>query len=274
MSMRFLYPNSLLNPKAVDEFFADEAAAVDGPRVALWDAAEGRLLERQLPVAGETLAYRGWILTKDGYRRLADAIEAKGATPWVSAEGYARSQFLDGWIDTMEGLTPRSVVAALDVSDDRLAALVAERLPEGRYVVKGLSKSAKDDWANAMYISSPADLPRVVGNLRERISSEEDSLVVREFVPLMADELRLWWVDGECVQTRNHPQSRPDVLDTTGLDGFVRALRERVAELGVPFVTTDVTRDQDGRWWLVEVGSGCVSEMPAGMGVDGLFAAR
>lgn len=272
--MRFVYPNSLLNPKAVDEFFADEAAAVDGPRVALWDAAEGRLLERQLPVAGETIAYRGWILGKDGYRRLADAIEAKGATPWVSADGYARSQFLDGWIDAMEGVTPRSVVAPLDIPDERLADMVADRLGDGRYVVKGLSKSAKDDWANAMYVSSPLDLPRVVGNLRERISGEEDALVVREFVPLLADELRLWWVEGDCVQTRNHPQSRPDVLDTTELDGFVRVLGERVADLAVPFVTTDVTRDQDGRWWLVEVGSGCVSEMPAGMGVDDLFAPR
>lgn len=172
--MRFVYPNSLLNPRAVDEFFADEAAAIDGPRVALWDASEGRLLDRRLPIAGETLVYRGWILARDGYARLADEITAAGATTFVSAEQYARAQFLDGWIDTMDGLTPRSFIASLGASTRDLVAQVATELEGKRFVVKGLSKSAKDAWDDAMFIRDVTDLPRVVDNLRPLLGGGRD----------------------------------------------------------------------------------------------------
>lgn len=68
---------------------------------------------------------------------------------------------------------------------------------------------------------------------------------------------------------RNHPQSALGAVDEAGLDEFIDTLDPRIAELGVAFVTTDVTLD--GRWWLAEVGSGCVSELPAGLAVDDLF---
>lgn len=269
--MRFVYPNSLLNPRAVDEFFADEAAAIDGPRVALWDASEGRLLDRRLPMAGEVLVYRGWILAREGYARLADEITAAGGTTFVSAEQYARAQFLDGWIDTMDGLTPRSSIAALGASTGDLVAQVATELEGKRFVVKGLSKSAKDAWDDAMFIRDVTDLPRVVDNLRPLLGEEETGLVIREFVPLLRDELRAWWVDGRCVAVRNHPQSRVDALDTMGVSAFLEAVAERMEALDVSFATTDLTRDTEGRWWVVEVGSGCVSELPAGLTINDLF---
>lgn len=82
---------------------------------------------------------------------------------------------------------------------------------------------------------------------------------------------RLWWVDGTCRAVRNHPQSAPGAVDEAGLDEFIDTLDPRIAELGVAFVTTDVTLDEKGRWGLVEVGSGSVGELPAGLGVDDLF---
>ncbi len=82
---------------------------------------------------------------------------------------------------------------------------------------------------------------------------------------------RLWWVDGTCRAVRNHPQSALGAVDEAGLDEFIDTLDPRIAELGVAFVTTDVTLDEKGRWGLVEVGSGSVGELPAGLGVDDLF---
>lgn len=70
---------------------------------------------------------------------------------------------------------------------------------------------------------------------------------------------------------RNHPQSALGAVDEAGLDEFIDTLDPRIAELGVAFVTTDVTLDEKGRWGLVEVGSGSVGELPAGLGVDDLF---
>ena len=159
----------------------------------------------------------------------------------VDADGYGRSQFIDGWIDVMDGLTPRSEIVDFDADDAALTAAGA-RLATGPLVVKGLGKSAKDDWADSMFVAHLDDLHRVVANLRARISVDaEERLVIREFVPLLGDELRLWWVDGTCRAVRNHPQSAPGAVD------------------------------EKGRWWLVEVGSGCVSELPAGLAVDDLF---
>lgn len=62
--MRFIYPASVLNPKQVDEFFADEASSAPGARVALWNDDDARVLERGSSIDGETLVYRGWILSR------------------------------------------------------------------------------------------------------------------------------------------------------------------------------------------------------------------
>ncbi|GAA2587174.1 hypothetical protein GCM10010435_76760 [Winogradskya consettensis] len=60
----------------------------------------------------------------------------------------------------------------------------------------------------------------------------------------------------------------------TGRDQLDLArVREAVSGLGLPFVTTDLVRDAGGRWRVVEVGDGQVSDLPAGVPAEDLIGA-
>ncbi|GAA2485977.1 ATP-grasp domain-containing protein [Winogradskya humida] len=67
-------------------------------------------------------------------------------------------------------------------------------------------------------------------------------------------------------------------LTGIGLSGAVSGgdlarVREAVSGLGLPFVTADLVRDTGGRWRVVEVGDGQVSDLPAGVPAGDLIGA-
>ena len=281
--VRLLYPSSLLRASVVDEFFAVEAAtAVSRP--ALYDASSGRVLSRGVDVTGEVLVYRGWIASRAEYANMEAAVIAAGARLLVSSAAYAAAQFAPMWLDTFRGFTPVSVVLPYDATDDQLLTAVQSLVAETgvpSLVVKGGSKSVKDDWFNAMFVSGLGDLLRVVGNFRAAVSPEsEDTLVLRSFEEWTESQLRLWWVDGSLAFVGPHPQAvgffggwtganvtsgLPPVLDShPGLVAFTDRLSPLVSALSSPLLVTDVVTASDGHWRVVEVGDGGVSESPVG----------
>jgi hypothetical protein len=83
-------------------------------------------------------------------------------------------------------------------------------------------------------------------------------IVIRVFEPFTGPEARTWWVDGNCVLVSAHP----DTPDATPGHVPVDEIATCVATLGSPFVTVDYARRSDGRWRVVEVGDGQVSDRP------------
>lgn len=182
--MRLLYPSSLLRAGVVDEFFSAEAGTA-AVRPALYDASSGRVLSRGVDVTGQALVYRGWIASRAEYAAMEAAVIAAGACLLVSSAAYDATQFVPGWLDTFRAFTPASVVLPYDATDDQLLAAarsLVDTTGVPSLVIKGGSKSVKDDWFNAMFVSSVGDLLRVVGNFRAAVSPEsEDTLVLRSF---------------------------------------------------------------------------------------------
>lgn len=274
VAMRILHPASLLRSSWVDEEFADEAASA-AVIPALFSLDEGTVHPTGSPLSHEQLLLRGWILSPEEYRALDALVTAQGAELVISPAAYRRSQFGDGWLPLFEGLTPRTVVVPVDIAEDDLL-LAAQVLGASSFVMKGASKSAKHAWQGAMYAHSFDELPRVLAGLRAELDAGEPALLLREFEHWQPGELRLWWLHDELIHASAHPQSATEPL-TDGLEEFVAELAGRVRELDAVLVTTDVVRHQDGRWRLVEVGSGQVSqaqrrfaELLAGTGWQGL----
>lgn len=255
MKLKFVYPSSALKASRVDEFFEDEVSMlVDSP--VLYSAFENRLVRGEF-IEGATIVYRGWILTVSEYCKLNELVEAKGAVMLVSPESYEKSQFANGWLNSFSGLTPLTTVYPYNV----LAETIVEDFGSSSfsYVVKGGSKSLKNDWANSMFAETGSDVVRVVNNFRSQVSeSEEGFLLVREFENWLPGEFRIWWFSGSYVIDQ-HPNNDIVLNVSESLLSFLNVVEGAVNELGAEFVTTDIVRTVDGFYRVVEVGNGQVS---------------
>lgn len=153
---------------------------------------------------------------------------------------------------------------------------LASSLPSGPGIVKDYVKSRKHE-SDAFFIedlSNTAAMREVVKRFVERQGSDlAGGIVLRAFEDFgvtngRAVEARVWWVRGVPVVVGPHPD-QPDAVVEPGLT----ELTEVMAEFGCPFVTTDLAQHVDGRWRLVEVGDGQVSDFPRGIDVEPLLQA-
>lgn len=255
--MKFLYPSSFLKSTRVDEHFEDEVELLDTKPV-LYSEYEDRLVLRGESLEGETVVYRGWIVSADKYSRMSDLVETAGGTMLVSPVNYAKSQFAEGWLNVFDGLTPETVVFPYEVSSQTLIDSFADE--SNAYVVKGSSKSLKHDWDNFMFAKSGSDVVRVVDNFRSQVSFDEESFIlVRKFENWIPGELRVWWLNDRFVVDQ-HPNNETVVDFGEDFVSFLNSVvKGYVNSLDAVFVTTDFVRDVSGNFRLVEVGNGQVS---------------
>jgi len=271
-----LFCSDPLNPRRVDDHFADQAEAVRalGGTVALLDhdalsAGDVGEAVRRVPEGSGPLWYRGWMVTTARYSELADGLRRRGADLAVAPVSYATAHELPGWYDVFAELTPTSVwmpsAPRIVPSESELAELVAS-LRGGPGIVKDFVKSRKHEWDTACFvheIRDTAGLRRIVERFVELQEGDlAGGIVVRVFEDFAKGdagrpaEARVWWSDGEPVLVSPHPDSPGECPDPD-----LSRIRPAVAELGCRFVTTDVARRTDGVWRVVEVGDGQVSDL-------------
>ena len=270
-----LVPGDPVRPRRPDEHFAAEAAAARdaGLQVAVIDHdAAARAGGAEVAVAGVrvsgTAIYRGWMLRPEHYAALEQALAARGVTLRTDAARYRQAHELPGWYDELAAVTPESVWTAGDDRDAFDKARAA--LGGGPAVLRDYTKSMKHYWHEAAYIPDVADGDaawRVASRFRElRGDDFAGGFVLRRFESFTGPEVRTWWVDGVCRLVTAHPDTPgdlpPDTLDLTG-----------VGAAGRPFVTVDLALRDDGRWRVIELGDGQVSDRPAGTPAGSLIAA-
>ena len=265
-----LVPADVLRPRRADDHFADEAAAARaaGHAVGLVDhdalaAGEAARAVARVPAGPATAVYRGWMLSSPAYEGFAAALAERGVTLRTSPEQYRRGHELPGWYAALEGFTPASVWTR---GADRAAFDEARaRLGAGPAVLRDWTKSMKHYWHEAAYVADLADAGAawaVADRLHElRGDDFAGGFVLRRFEQFTGAEVRTWWVGGVCRLVTAHPDTadQPPPADVE-----VRPLAAAVAGLGLPFVTADLVRHADGRWRVIEVGDGQVSDRPAG----------
>jgi hypothetical protein len=275
--MLLIVPADPLRPRRADEHFAAEAAAARdaGADVAVIDhdaLAGGGDPDRAVArvPAGEDAVYRGWMLHADGYAAMAAALARRGVTMRTAPDDYRRAHELPGWYAALRQVTPESVWTRGDTRAGFDEA--RERLGPGAAVLRDYTKSAKHHWHEAAYVPELTDADaawRVASRLRElRGEDFTGGFVLRRFEPLTAPEVRTWWFAGECRLTGPHPDT-PAATAEPGL----AAVTPLVAALGLPFVTVDLARREDGEWRVVELGDGQVSDRPHVISPETLVAA-
>lgn len=272
-----LFCNDPRRPFAPDSVFDGEVAAARASGFetkvfsleALVDGNADRALSRVPKAESPTpLVYRGWMTRDITYRRLYDALVAKGYTPQTSPEAYDEAHYLPFAYPLLEGETAET---AWSYGDDLDAAhRAAMSLGAGPLIVKDFVKSAKHRWREACFVPDAGDrqaFDAVCSALRtERGERFEKGFVFRKYMPLrergtsmlgapLHDELRLFFWRGELLALSAYddlPGGR------ASLDRF-SALARRFRS---PFLTLDVALTNDERWLVVESGDGGVSGIP------------
>ncbi|MDT0264795.1 ATP-grasp domain-containing protein [Streptomyces sp. DSM 44915] len=265
-----LFCRDPLNPRRVDAHFAPEAEAVRelGGTVALLDhdallAGDARDAVARVPRDLGPVWYRGWMIPEQRYAELATALAARGTPLRVSADEYRCAHELPYWYPEFEAVTAASRWLAAEPGEVPTAeelARLASTLPAGPGVVKDWVKSRKHEWDTAAYVPDLADTPglrRVVARMME-LQDEflAGGVALRAWEHYTGPEVRVWWLAGEPVLHTPHPDAADPAVPTPPLD----QLRDPVARLGCPFITTDVARRADGTWRLIEVGDAQVSD--------------
>lgn len=282
MTATILFCSDPLNPRRVDDHFAVQAEAVRsaGGAVALLDhealsGGDAAAAVRRVPRGGGAMWYRGWMISVERYRALSQALSERECALVVSPECYAKAHELPGWYESFAELTPRSRWVAAksgEVPGEAVLAGMAGELGAGPGIVKDYVKSRKHEWDTACYVPDLRDVAGLRRVVERFVELQEEYLaggvVLREFEDFTevgggrAAEARVWWVDGEPVLVGPHPDD-PAVWPEPELSGVAEA----VVALGCRFVTTDVARRADGRWRVIEVGDGQVSDLPSGVDV-------
>jgi hypothetical protein len=265
--MILLVPADVLHPRRVDGHFAAEAdaARAGGHEVALVDhdaLAAGRDVARataRVP-AGAVAVYRGWMLASHRYAALAAALAERGTRLRTGPEQYRRGHELPGWYPALTDLTP---VSTWTTGTDRAAFDDARtRLGPGPAVLRDYTKSMKHHWHEAAYIPDLSDAA-AAWSVAQRFAylrgdDLTDGFVLRRFEPFTGAEVRTWWIDGTCRLVTAHPDTPDQPVPAVDLT----TLEPVMAGLGLPFVTVDLALRRDGRWRVVELGDGQVSDWP------------
>jgi hypothetical protein len=131
-------------------------------------------------------------------------------------------------------------------------------------VLRDYVKSMKHYWHEAAYIPDVANSAaawKVAARFRELRDEEfTGGFVLRRFEQFTSAEVRTWWVNGACRLATSHPDT-PGNAPPENLD--LSAFTPLISSLGLPFVTADLARRDDGTWRLIELGDGQVSDRPA-----------
>lgn len=274
-----LVPADPLRPRRPDAHFeADAAAAREaGLVVAVVDhdafargGAPGPAVAR-VP-SGDDAVYRGWMLRTEQYVAMAEALAARGVALRTGADKYRRAHELPGWYRDLAAVTPESVWTAGDGRDAFEQARLA--LNTGPAVLRDYTTSMKRHWHDAAFVPDLADAAaawRVATRFRDlRGDDFVGGFVLRRFETFVGAEVRTWWVDGACRLVTAHPDTSatrpPDDLD-------VSAVTPLIERMDLPFVTVDLALRADGRWRVVEIGDGQVSDHPADAPADALITA-
>jgi hypothetical protein len=223
----------------------------------------------QLPIGhGESLLYRGWILTEGEYLRLESACLERGYKLVNSASAYAEALYLPRHYAKIKEQAPPTVWIEGSSFDE--AWRVTRSLGNGPWIVKDFIKSAKQRWHDACFIPEQVGRSRfdeILQNfLLYRGENFAGGLVFKQYVPLhqlgedafgapQCEEYRLFFWQHRLLVASPYSRFDAELPDFQGYESIAKKLKSQ-------FITIDVARTQSESWLLLEIGAGEVSALP------------
>ncbi len=244
-NMRFLYPCDPFDKKKPDEAYEEDFKATKAAGLSCsLDSAEDFELGAFSPQPsfseGEVIIYRGWMLTPDNYKKLQNAIEAKGARTLTSSTQYQHCHYLPEWYLICEDFTPKTVFLEKDA--DFSSALGSLGWPA--YFVKDYVKSLTTSRGSiAKQVSEVIEIVKLIEKFRGQI---EGGVCIREYEDLLPETEERYFVFNQTAYAR---------------DGVVPEIVQTIASrIRSPFYSIDIVLNSAGHPRLIELGDGQVSD--------------
>lgn len=278
--MRVIFPNSSTHNFKVDEVYEEEMRAAKdmGFSVSLlsfdsfvqyqnaWNATAWIKGDDELAI------YRGWMLPDNLYAALYSALIARGLKLINNPIQQKNGHLFPRSYPALKDMTPLSVCIPFHELD---WDTIRERLQvfgEKPLILKDWVKSEKHYWEEACFIPCAGDIPCVKDVVYEFMQRRGESftggLVFREFedfvkvgthpisrMPLSM-EARLFFVHGQQIAVGRY---WPIEYEVPSLPSLLSSVANRIE---CPFLTMDVALRTDGKWRVIEVGDGQVSDLP------------
>jgi hypothetical protein len=243
--MHLLYPSDPFNKKRPDEHYTEEYDAVvaAGLKTVLFsfEDFEAGFFRTSVPFTpGDTVLYRGWMLTVDAYAALVSHLRDQGAIATTSPTQYRHCHHLPEWYPLLAAFTSETVVLADDANFEQ--ALDGLHWPG--YFIKDYVKSLNTGAGSL--VDTPADIAPLVGLMRQYRGQIEGGICVRRRESYLEETERRYFV--------LHGQAY-------GATGELPELVSKCAKMiDSPFFSIDVALRSDGVLRVVELGDGQVSD--------------
>lgn len=266
-----------LNPRNVDPDYEREASfakdagfdviVIDHDELDHRIAPRAALKRARISETGP-LVYRGWMLRAEAYAQLHQAFVDKEIRPFVSPGHYETCHHAPNSAEALKAFTPDTKFISLsDLDNKEKIHDILNGFSQGGVVIKDWVKSqASGYWSEACYIPDVRDrshADRVITRFRElQGDSLIGGIVFKQYVPLEpvgapAHEFRAFVVNGQVVGC----WPRSSEANSIGKPP-VDLMNDIAAVVDSPFSSLDLSIDQNGKWWLLEVGDGQVSGLP------------
>lgn len=243
--MRILYPADTFSPKVADEVYADEFAAAQAVELpvsifSFEDFQSGTFRPRPAIQSGETVLYRGWMLTPADYARLFEAIVASGGTPVTDVAAYTLCHHFPRWYPLLSEFTAETLTFSQD--DDIVAALASHGW-HGCFL-KDYVKSLSTDGGSV--VCDLSAIPSVITKMLKYRGQIEGGLCARRLEDYDTSTERRYFV------WRGQAHS--------GTGEIPQVVTEAASRVSSPFFSVDVARRSDGVLRVIELGDGQVSD--------------
>lgn len=219
--------------------------------------------------------YRGWMMRSEAYFALYDALLSKGVRLLTSPAQYEACHHAPGSYAALAQWMPDAVFVPRDELDTpgRLERALAH-FQGAPVIIKDWVKSQAGYWDTACFVPNSSDFDKA-------------NTVIRTFRDLQGESLVggiVFKAYKKLVNAGSHPlEFRAIILNghsigcwprsgATEISGPPQGLIDSIAA-AVPsfFASADFGVDENGRWWLLEVGDGQVSEVPSAAAVNALY---
>jgi hypothetical protein len=246
--VQFLYPADVLKPTQPDEMYGPEVAATRAAGFAVSTfplelLVSGRAKISPAVPGGETVVYRGWMLSAEEYLGLSALITQSGAEQLTSPEKYLLTHHLPNWYPLLKEFTPETEIVSVDADLEQ----VLRGLGWGRFFIKDYVKSLKTSVGSI--IERPEQVALVVREMQKFRGKIEGGLCIRRVEDFLPEtERRFFVIDGQPYAAESHAD----------IPAAVHACAERIRS---SFFSVDVVSRDDGIDRIVEIGDGQVSDL-------------
>ena len=233
--MIIVYPKSLVSKK-VDEMFEEEYLCIKKMFDTCLVDQDNLLSKKDLPLpAGLTLLYRGWMLPEDVYSHLNDCAVHCQSSLVVSPQQYLLSHHINNWYPLVQQDTAQTVFG----SEHHLPPIPFEEC-----FVKDFVKSSSKS------LCKKENIAQAILAIKHHRQGIEGGIAIRQKEEYMSDEYRSFVVNQRLFT--NPQQNLPPQA--------VALLEKTAPVLLSPFSSVDIRCRQDGKWRIVEIGDGQVSD--------------